>query len=174
MRDSIGSTWIFAIIISFTMIFAGFLVLALNYAKAYRAKNEMTTIIEKYEGLTTTDKENRIGSIQIMNQFLKNNKYNSKGRCTSDDYSHLYGVNDLDATTLIKIDDDDTSLYYYCLKYEANAENCTVLYYITVFFDFNLPILDQLGKFAIKGQTNEVQYGRFLDKYLVCYSNSAE
>ena len=55
MRESIGSSWIFLIVISFTLIFAGFLVMALSYSKTYKIKNELTSIIEKYEGLTETD-----------------------------------------------------------------------------------------------------------------------
>ena len=39
MRESIGSSWIFLIVISFTLIFAGFLVMALSYSKTYKIKN---------------------------------------------------------------------------------------------------------------------------------------
>ena len=52
MRESVGSTWLFGIVLAFTLIFSGFLVLALSYSKAYKLKNEVTSMIEKYEGLT--------------------------------------------------------------------------------------------------------------------------
>ena len=41
MRESVGSTWIFLIAITFTIIFAGFLVMALSYSRTYKEKNEL-------------------------------------------------------------------------------------------------------------------------------------
>ena len=38
MRESVGSTWIFLIAITFTIIFAGFLVMALSYSRTYKEK----------------------------------------------------------------------------------------------------------------------------------------
>ena len=79
MRESVGSTWIFLIAITFTIIFAGFLVMALSYSRTYKEKNELTSIIEKYEGLTTKTihHKNIDGSINVMNTYLRNNNYNT-------------------------------------------------------------------------------------------------
>ena len=52
MREVSGSTWVLQIMLIFILIFACFLTLVINYSKAYRVKNEMLSIIEKYEGVT--------------------------------------------------------------------------------------------------------------------------
>ena len=166
MRDSVGTTWVFSIIMIFTLIFAAFLVLALNYAKAYKIKNEMATIIEKYEGLTTTDDLNKIGSISIINDYLLNNGYKAKGYCS--DEGDSYGVDDLEEGNLEEIVEGNDKKYYYCVRLEKGYLTCSTIYYITVFYDFNLPILGRFRKFEIKGQTNEVVYGRFMDSVYAC------
>ena len=48
MRTSIGNTWILQLVIIFMLIFVSFLALSLNYTKAYKLKNELVTMIEKW------------------------------------------------------------------------------------------------------------------------------
>ena len=52
MRESVGSTYIFGLAISFTLIFSGFLVLAINYNRAYKIKNEVINNNLKYVAST--------------------------------------------------------------------------------------------------------------------------
>lgn len=165
MRDAVGSTWIFSLVISFTLIFAGFLVLALSYSKAYKIKNEMTSMIEKYEGLTNNDILNGKGSIQIINQYLYNSGYKSKGPCEIGDYA----TDDLSSPTLVQVTSGTYKEdYFYCVSTSTNSESCTTLFKIKVFYDFNLPILGQLKKYSISGQTNEVYGAYFLTNQLPC------
>ena len=154
MRESIGSSWIFLIVISFTLIFAGFLVMALSYSKTYKIKNELTSIIEKYEGLTETDNSgNKIsGSINIINTYLQNSNYVAKGTCY-DDSTTMYGFN-LDDTKASVAKENEK--YSYCVKVITNTKTCETLFRVIVFYDFNLPVLGDLVKFKISGQTNEV------------------
>ena len=153
MRESIGSTWIFTLVITFTLIFAGFLVLALSYSKAYKIKNEMTSMIEKYEGLTKDNKK-EWGSVHIINSYLSNAAYTAMGKCEVGDYA----TDDLTAnggTNLIKVTSSNVKKdYYYCLKYIKDGS----FYNVTVFYDFNLPIFGLLHKYSISGQTNELAY----------------
>ena len=158
MRDAVGSTWIYAIVMIFTLLFAAFLALALTYAKAYRVKNEMTAIIEKYEGLTADDSLSGMGSLSIMNNYLKNNGYKDKGTCRDGEY----GASDLDTPGLTPASTSSGNRYYYCVSYEKNDYyKCTHIFKIRVFYDFNLPLLGQIRKFAISGQTNEIYQAYF-------------
>ena len=165
MRESVGSTWIFALAISFTLIFSGFLVLVLSYSKAYKLKNEMTSIIEKYEGITTNDKLNNKGSLSIINQYLYNSGYNAVGHCDVGSY----GVDDLLSDTIVQITDANKNQdYYYCLKTNTSKSSCTTLFTITVFYDFNLPFFGQLKKYSISGQTNEIYKAYLNNIQIVC------
>ncbi len=156
MRDAVGGTWVFGIVMIFTLLFAAFLALALTYAKAYRVKNEMTAIIEKYQGITAGDALSNMGSLAIINNYLNNNGYKAKGACQSDEY----GVSDLGSTSLVSA--SAGGRYYYCISYEKNDEyECTHIFKIRVFYDFNLPLLGQIRKFSISGQTNELHQAYF-------------
>ncbi len=174
MRESVGSTWIFLIAITFTIIFAGFLVMALSYSRTYKEKNELTSIIEKYEGLTTktTYGKNIDGSINVMNTYLRNNNYNRKGFCqkvdsvyeATDTVNKMYGF-DIDGTPEIAQDD---KRYDYCVLAMTNNETCNTIFRVTVFFDFNLPIFGDLVKFRVSGQTNEIMDAYIMDEQTRC------
>ena len=174
MRESVGSTWIFLIAITFTIIFAGFLVMALSYSRTYKEKNELTSIIEKYEGLTTktTHHKNIDGSINVMNTYLRNNNYNRKGFCqkvdsvyeATDTVNKMYGF-DIDGTPEIAQDD---KRYDYCVLAMTNYETCNTIFRVTVFFDFNLPVFGDLVKFRVSGQTNEIMDAYIMDEQTRC------
>ena len=174
MRESVGSTWIFLIAITFTIIFAGFLVMALSYSRTYKEKNELTSIIEKYEGLTTktTYGKNIDGSINVMNTYLRNNNYNRKGFCqkvdsvyeATDTINKMYGF-DIDGTPEIAQDD---KRYDYCVLAMTNNETCNTIFRVTVFFDFNLPVFGDLVKFRVSGQTNEIMDAYIMDEQTKC------
>ena len=170
MRQAVGSTWIFGIVLAFTLIFSGFLVLALSYSKAYKLKNEMTSIIEKYEGITKTDKKNNLGSIQIMNDYLKNSGYKAKGHCYLSEYTgKVYGVDNLSDNYLTEVTEaNQSNNFYYCVSYNSDKKSCTTLFTITVFYDFNLPVLGDIRQYSVTGQTNEIYKAYFEDKQISC------
>ena len=74
MREVTGSTWVFQLIIIFILIFACFLCLVINYSKAYRVKNEVLSIIQKYEGIYSN-------SAGIINNYLRGESYVTTGSC---------------------------------------------------------------------------------------------
>lgn len=174
MRDSVGSTWLFLIAITFTLIFAGFLVVALSYSRTYKEKNELTSIIEKYEGLTTktTYGKKVDGSINVMNTYLRNNNYNRKGFCQKVDsvyeatetVNKMYGF-DIDGTPEIA---QDNKKYDYCVLAMTNNETCNTIFRVTLFFDFNLPVFGDLVKFRVSGQTNDIMEAYIMDVQTKC------
>lgn len=142
MRDAVGSTWVFSIVVLFTLIFAGFLVLVLSYSRAYKIKNEITSMIEKYEGLTDTN-------FGLINDYLANNGYKATGACQQDDIGvYINGDNyDFDVVAA-----DSGKPYLYCIKLNKDNDKCNIG--VTVFYKFNLPVLGKIGNFSISGQTN--------------------
>jgi hypothetical protein len=150
VRESIGGTWITGLVIAFMLIFVAFLSLSLNYTKAFQIKNEMLTILEKYEGIN----EN---SIEIINNYLNKNGYSVKGSCNVDDY----GVTDL-SSNAGSIVSDETAQYYYCIStntstVDTNGKKFTTANYtVKIYFNFNLPIIGDIFKFDISGTTNNI------------------
>ena len=64
MRETIGNTFIIKLVIVFTLLFSAFLALAISYNKVFRMKNEVLSIIEKYEGINEKEEGYTILMIQ--------------------------------------------------------------------------------------------------------------
>lgn len=151
MREAIGGTWILQLVIVFMLIFVAFLALSLNYSKAFQMKNEVMSIIEKREGLTT----GADGSIKIINNYLYNNGYRVRRNCPAGSY----GVSNLQGTTIEKV--TNGKQYYYCIqkvKSPSTQHQNKAYYKVNIFFYFNLPVIGDIFKFSINGTTNDIYY----------------
>ena len=150
MKQSMSSTVTIQVIIFFILIFAAFLSLVIQYSKAYRVKNEVLMILEKYEGYTST-------SSDIIDNYLWNQSYKTTGSCSNEDGENTwYGINGTDfevARTGEK--------YSFCIqenkvvkKNKRGDVKSTVYYYNVIFFyKFNLPIVGELNTFRVTGKT---------------------
>ncbi len=151
MREGIGGIWLTQLVILFILIFVAFLALSLNYTKAFKVKNELLTIIEKREGMTSGDN----GSIGIINNYLKSNAYFVTHGCPE----NSYGVRDLNSQALTLVTKNDKSEYYYCVtKVHSPISNNKNNYYykVNIFFYFNLPVLGDIFKFDVNGSTKNI------------------
>lgn len=151
VRQSIGATWILQLVIVFMLLFVGFLALSINYTKAFKIKNEMLSIIEKYEGVSSGDS----GSIAIINNYLRYNNYQTMGTCSDGSY----GVSDLSNNTIVPA--SNRTKYYYCIK-KLNTSDVTypdrVMYKVDTFFKFNIPFLGDMFTFQVKGETIDISW----------------
>ena len=151
MREGIGGVWLTQLIILFILIFVAFLALSLNYTKAFKVKNELLTIIEKREGLTTGDD----GSIAIIYNYLKSNGYFVTHACPEGSY----GIRDLNNQSVNLVSKNDRTPYYYCvtkIKSPMSNNNGNVYYKVNIFFYFNLPIIGDVFKFDVSGSTENI------------------
>lgn len=139
MRETIGTTWTFQLMIVFILIFACFLSLVISYSKAYAIKNESLSIIEKYEGVRDT-------SAEIINNFLKENSYRTKGNCPDG----WIGAENLEGTYQLV---SSGQQYYYCFQ-EVPSQKNGIYYNIRFFYKFNLPIIGDITTFRIDGSTS--------------------
>lgn len=60
MRNSMGMTWTFQIMLIFILIFASFLAIYINFNKAFKMKNEVINIIERNEGISDSNGRKRV------------------------------------------------------------------------------------------------------------------
>lgn len=151
MRESIGGTWIMQLVIVFMLIFVAFLALSLNYSKAFQMKNDITTMIEKKEGLTSGDN----GSIALINNYLQTHGYSIKKSCPEGSY----GVGDLTVNSAEEVIKGNNRQYYYCvtkIKSKTANHDGRSYYKVNIFFYFNLPVVGDIMKFNISGNTNDV------------------
>ena len=60
MRDSLGGTVTLVIVVVFIVITLGYMAFNVNYTKAFRMKNKVISVYEKYEGECNSSCENEI------------------------------------------------------------------------------------------------------------------
>lgn len=56
MKDSFGSVFNLTLLFAFILVVSGFVLFGVNYYKAFQVKNNLLTLIEKYEGNVNNDK----------------------------------------------------------------------------------------------------------------------
>lgn len=151
MKQAVATTTMFKAILAFTILFSGFLAVAITYNRVYKLKNETISIIEKYEGINNK-------SLQIINNYLSNSGYNTKGICDEGEYG-VVDLNNNDIELAIA-----NKKYYYCLNYYCTDELCKInksgneIFFKTkLFFKFNLPFLSELATFKITGDTKAIK-----------------
>lgn len=78
MREAVGGSILFYIILGFLVVFIVFIAMIMNYAAAYRASNYVLTMIERTEGniLVGTTNDNA-GDDSIIGQLKNRRYYNS-------------------------------------------------------------------------------------------------
>lgn len=154
MREAIGGTWLFQIVIVFVLLFAGYICLSINYSRAYKVKNEVVDIIERRGTLDYY-------ALASINQYLNDAGYYSIGTCPSD--MSAYKANLLDPTDTEYISGSMTDQGNYCIsKVLVNGEDETnggiskVYYKVRVFFKFDLPIFGDIFSFKLDGETEQL------------------
>ena len=147
MKETIGNTFVIKLVIVFTLLFSAFLALAISCNKVFKMKNEVLSIIEKYEGINDT-------SLSVINNYLDANGYRTSGECF-DDYM---GIDNYESKAS---NVQSGKKYYYC--YKENLMNNNNIdkktYNVTLFYKFNLPFVGDLFIFKINGQTKSINNG---------------
>ncbi len=144
MKEVSSSTWIFSLVITFIFLFTCFLTLSISYSKAYKMKNELLTILEKYEGLTAD-------SHVIINNYLEYNGYKTMGKCPID----YYGEDTLKSSPHNINQAETNKNYYYCIQ-KINEGNNKSNFKIKIFYKFNLPVIGEITTFSVSGTTNSI------------------
>ncbi len=156
MRESAGSTWTIEAIIFFILLFAAFLSLVIQYSRAYIVKNEVLTIIEKYEGADTAK--------DIIGNYVADQGYKTKSSCPVGDGTgsepDWYGAVNYDEYERAQAGQK----YYFCIRENYVDVDVTsntgdrvqkrkYFYEVVFFYKFNLPILGELNTFRVTGET---------------------
>lgn len=152
MRQTIGGTWVFQLVIIFTLIFAAYIALTINYSKSFRVKNEVLSLIEKNEGFTDN-------GVKLINNYLSQSGYKTTGACKMQSEVVVYGANSIDPESISIEKAQPGKKYYYCFsKYTGyHSYFKTRSYYkITLFFKFDIPVFNALSTFDVDGQTSEI------------------
>ena len=141
MREAIGGTWIFSIVIVFIVLFSGYLAVSINYSKAFKVKNGIINIIEHNEGLNQTAQNE-------IDNYLGGVGYYVYSKCMIDEGENGYSPN------------NTNSGYRYCISKRVSGEGtlAKAYYKVRVFFRLDLPIIGSLFVFPVTGETKAVYF----------------
>lgn len=171
MREAIGGTWLFQIVIVFILLFTGYMCLSINHSKAYNVKSEILDIIERYNGIDlSSDMNGEDGALTEIVENMQLNSYRTTGKCPTDlkdadnnVVGHYVGFNRegrFDQTNpticIAKVDVgsiDNTN--------QIVQELPSMSYYrIVVFYQLDLPVFQNVFLFSLKGDTKILNVSR--------------
>lgn len=156
MREAIGGTWLFNLVIFFVLLFTGYMCLSINYTKAFNVKDKIINEIERNGGIKQYSSGNDY-ALSNISEYMKEVGYRTTGKCDKNIYQ--YGCN----TDGKCVDINENSSYAFCLKEvkandtytHANSEEFPYISYykVQVFYQLDLPVIRQMFNFSIKGDT---------------------
>ena len=146
MRESLGGAMLLNLVVIFSGIVIAFFIGILSYSKAYRVKNRIIEIIEKYEVYD----ENVANE---LNPDLNNAGYNTSNptKCEAirSDLVNADNGRYEDAKLLAN---SNTYGYDYCVFESKNSDNGN--YYVVVtFVRFEFPVIGDVLTFPVYGET---------------------
>ena len=162
MREAIGGTWLFNLVIFFVLLFAGYMCLSINYSKAFSVKDKIITEIERNGGIKNISSKDD-ETIKNITNYLVEVGYRNQGSCK--DYK--YGCDRNGQCT--DLTNSSTGEYAFCLSVvEANKTFRDVVdetaehpgefiffnyYKVKVFYQLDLPVIRQMFNFSVNGDT---------------------
>ena len=155
MRDAIGGTWLFNIVIFFVILFTGYMALSINHTKAFNVKDDIVKIIEREDGFDNLNNINSTKDKEIISQIagsLQNMGYRTSSSCPSADGGPVWYGFDREGNK-----DASGHKSSFCIR-EINATTSPnmpkiVYYQVVVFYQLDLPIFNSLFGFTVKGDT---------------------
>jgi len=155
LRDAIGSTWLFQIVILFILLFTGYLCLSINKSKAYSIKDDIVNIIERNDGTvdlasSVTGKKDK--TIDDITERLTEASYRTNGRCSQEEGWYGFTRDGESASS-------HGSNALYCIKKvvirNGTSDELPEMYYFTVqvFYQLDLPVVNVVTSFKVKGDT---------------------
>lgn len=145
MKEAIGNAFIMGVVITFVIIFMLVFASSLNYTKAFKAKNKIVEILEKYDdvlrvnstsgGMLTSNVESEI------NDSLSNMGY--KITNTGNDCPVKDGIN--------PVMKQQTANYAYCIYTHSTRKG--TYYSVITYVYFDVPLLNISMKFPVYGET---------------------
>ena len=148
MKEAIGGTWLFQIVIAFILLFTGYICLSINHTKAYNVKNNIVESIERAEGIDlSVDANSGEETIKKISNYLKEASYRTTGNCP-DNYQpyNRDGIKDEHNAAFCINEVETGSGDFPSMKY----------YRVIVFYQLDLPLFNQVFNFKVTGDTKKI------------------
>ena len=144
MREAVGSTFLFKIMIIFIFFFTAFLAIAINYSQAFKAKNQVINALEQSEGYNATSKDRIANIVSSSGYFREVNCEDDYFKATDKSGHDLKGI---------------------CIK-RTGAKDATdytygSYYSVITYVHFNFPIIGDIVTIPVRGETKLIVNDNF-------------
>lgn len=157
MKEAIGNAALFNIVIIFVAILIAFFVGSLSYSKAYKVKNKIVEEIEKEgEHSTTVEQaENAYNNaVDEINEWLASgNNGQGIGYRLNTNGGANNTANCSSGNLVNKTSDYEYCVYMHSTCSEDTKGRCGVYYTVTTYMYFDVPIIEDLVRIPIHGET---------------------
>lgn len=148
MREAVGGSLLMYLVVFFVSVVILFFVGIMSYSKAYRVKNRIISIIEKYEAYGRDEIKSEI------NADLRNIGYKSTSNnlCSSNKVkNHLKEIGITEEESEGYKNYNNTS-YNYCL-FRSGKMTDSYYYVVVTFVSFEFPIIGDMITYPVYGET---------------------
>ncbi len=148
MKDAVGGSLLLNLVVIFTSVVILFFAGILTYSKAYKVKNKIIEVIERYDGKIMDTTNSAIIKSEVLDEINKElgavgykvvAERPDDARCSND--SSRGACHNL-----------NTSNYNYCICKQTGASSAEVFEVIT-YVQFEFPVIGDLLTFPVKGET---------------------
>lgn len=148
MKEAIGGSWLFLIVITFVTLFACFISLSVNWSKCYKVKDEILFLIEKNHGLNS-------GTLTEVNEYLTDIGYRSTGKCPSGSDGCWYGFS-YSNNSGHTMSNPNYCVQKHVVGATAIGHPTTAYYSVKVFFKLDVPVIGDIIKLTVDGETSNI------------------
>ena len=149
MKEAIGGTWLFTLVIAFLAVFTTFVSITTNYSRTYKIKDEIIKDIEYYNGINKK-------STAAVRDYIKGIGYTTHSVCPEDGDRWMgFSVNasEADGYSVPPYSGEAN----YCIKKTVTRKveyfGSTAYYTVVVFFRIDWPMFRQMFNVKISGET---------------------
>ena len=165
MKESIGATQIFMIVITLGILFSGIVAFSINRSNAFTVKEELVSIIEE-AGSFNIEAEiygiKKDATLQKMVDVLSNTGYRQSGNCSAYEQGTLSGGSRIIEVSGYqrngqKVSGNNSAAFCVVkIKGNQNRDDETYYYQVIVFYSLDIPVINTLLHFKEVGETKIV------------------
>ena len=153
MREAVGSAFLVNLILIFIGVVSAILIGSISYSKAYKVKDRIVYVIEKYDGFTAAAEEELNTSLRNIGYSIRNGANSGNSDCERI-YRRKAGSN-YRASNLLHGNSVNNEYNYCVYKYDYDTGIGTY-YGVTSFMRFDIPLIGGLLTFSVNGETSVV------------------
>lgn len=144
MRESFGGAFMIKLVLVFIVIYVSFMAVAVNYAKAFRIKNNVINILEQSQF--------QLGdSITGIDDYLASVPYNLNGNSSVSSHCNDVSFGNVDKNQKTILTERGV-----CIVQKSNTGDNRVYYRVTSYISIEFPFFDIYMTLPISGETKMI------------------